>query len=552
MHEKKLLPEKYYHTYYHHLLSVIESKYLGLLSDKELYYIEQFKNLSTDAQCLYLRLQNRKGKYFRFSKFVYPEISYIQQRLQELIKKGFSETVGPHEDEVEDILQLYTRGELLSLLAYFDFPKRGLSTLYKAALVQYLAHNLPEQELWQIFREEPIIKQNFVDEALMLQFLYFGSLDMDMSQFVIRDIGNLKFEKVDESRLTATFENRQEAEDKLLMALAYKYFKALRNTETPLDYFELLQTWLSNLPALSLPAEPLLDRLIIRSGQFLEQARCPEEALLIYAKTKKAPARERRVRILKKLGHNQEAVDLCLEIINAPENANEKYFAKDFIDKVGSGKRLVKSTTQFQKQAEVISIDQAWQYNVEMGVLEWFEKKGMQGFFAENFIWRTLWGLLFWDIVFDEEHTGLHHPFQRSPDDLFTENFLLLRAGAIQDRLGLLQQAKKCKHYLKNTFQEKYGIVNPLIGWFEDLWPMLEYMLNKVPICKLEKTLLTMCKNLKDNSKGFPDLLVWDEQDYCFVEVKSPNDTLSAQQLFWLEQFKEEGINAKLVNVKWK
>ena len=549
---KKLLPEKYYHTNYHHLLFIIESKYLGLLSDNELNYIENFKKLSNNAQCLYLRLQNRKGRYFRFSKLLYPEIEDIQQGLQELIKKAFVQIVKAPADEVMDVLQLYNRNELVDLIRYFEFSGKGLSKLNKLEVVELVSRTIPKERLWQVFKEEPVIKQNFTDEALMLQFLYFGSLDMDMSQFVIRDLGNLKFEEVDESRLTATFRTRKEAEDKLMLSLAYKYFRVFRNTEEAEDYFLLIQSWLKNTQELSLVAKPLYDRLVLRSGQFLEKAKLLDQALEIYSFTQKSPARERSVRILHKLGKTAEAIDLCQLIIKLPENAHEKYFAIDFLKKLEKGNKLLKSTTWFQKGGEEINIDKTWQNNVEMGILDWFEKQGMQGFFAENYVWRAIWGLMFWDIIFDESHTGLHHPFQRSPDDLFTENFILLRGGAINERLTLLHQPKDLKKYLKKVFKEKYGVANPIIGWFEELWPMIECVVNKVPMLRLEKTLLTMCQNLKDNSKGFPDLFIWDDTDYFFVEVKSPNDTLSAQQLFWLEQFAEEGIHAKLVNVKWK
>lgn len=552
MDEKKLLPEKYYLTNYLHLLSVIESKYSLLLSNSEKLFIEYFKSLPEDEKCLFLRLQNRKGRYFRFSKFNYPEIQSLDNTLQTLIKKGFCAIVGSETDSALELLDLYNRKELLEMLSYFDITIKGLSKYNKLELVGLLQKILPEKELWEVFKEEPIIKQGFTDEALMLQFLYFGTLDLDMSQFVIRDLGNLRFETIDENRLSANFENRKDAEDKLMLSLAYRYFRELRHGTTSDDYFELIHSWLLNTTPLGFSAKPLYDRLVLKSARFLEQNKLPEEALTIYNFTQKAPSRERRARIYHKTGSNEEAIKLCNDILESPENAEEKYFAKDFLLKITGSERYVKSTSKFQKKAEVISIDKSWQYQVEMGVLDYYAThKKMEGFFAENYIWRAVWGLFFWDIIFDDEHTGLHHPFQRSPDDLFTENFLLLRNEAIKNRLRLLDDQTACYDFLANMYKVKYGIANPVIGWFEELWDILEVFISKVPLQNLKKVLLTMCQNLKDNSRGFPDLFVWNEDDYLFIEVKSPNDTLSAQQLFWLEMFNEEGINACLVNVKW-
>ena len=63
--------------------------------------------------------------------------------------------------------------------------------------------------------------------------------------------------------------------------------------------------------------------------------------------------------------------------------------------------------------------------------------------------------------------------------------------------------------------------------------------------------MLKIAENLVENSRGLPDLLVWSENHYEFVEIKSPNDTLSSQQLFWLRYFKELGVNAKVLRIKF-
>jgi hypothetical protein len=61
-----------------------------------------------------------------------------------------------------------------------------------------------------------------------------------------------------------------------------------------------------------------------------------------------------------------------------------------------------------------------------------------------------------------------------------------------------------------------------------------------------------MSKNLKDNSTGFPDLFVWKDKTYHLYEIKSPNDHLSSQQLFWLNFMQSLGIHAKIIRVHHK
>jgi hypothetical protein len=75
----------------------------------------------------------------------------------------------------------------------------------------------------------------------------------------------------------------------------------------------------------------------------------------------------------------------------------------------------------------------------------------------------------------------------------------------------------------------------------------------------MKKILHEMSKNLVEHLRGFPDLFMWDDTaldtatgQYCFVEVKSPTDNLSNQQLSWLQYFQEIGVNAKVLRVYWK
>ncbi|MEM1136291.1 MAG: hypothetical protein AAGI07_10670, partial [Bacteroidota bacterium] len=170
MEEKKILPEKYYHSYYHDLLLHVKHKYTPLLSHSEKCFITDFNRLSVDCQCLYLRLQNRKGQYFRFSKFHYPEINNINHCLQKLIKKGFCTVVGNEiEEDIIEVFNLYNRAELIALAQYFGISTYGFSKLNKLGLLNYLLTKIPFEDLLTCFQNEPIIRQGFVEEALMIQ-----------------------------------------------------------------------------------------------------------------------------------------------------------------------------------------------------------------------------------------------------------------------------------------------------------------------------------------------------------------------------------------------
>jgi hypothetical protein len=46
-------------------------------------------------------------------------------------------------------------------------------------------------------------------------------------------------------------------------------------------------------------------------------------------------------------------------------------------------------------------------------------------------------------------------------------------------------------------------------------------------------------------------LLVWNDEDYAFIEIKSPTDHLSSRQLHWQHFFAEHGVQSRIVRVNW-
>ena len=103
-------------------------------------------------------------------------------------------------------------------------------------------------------------------------------------------------------------------------------------------------------------------------------------------------------------------------------------------------------------------------------------------------------------------------------------------------------------------YESKFGIANPFVIWLEEIWVVVRKAVEVINFESLKKILHEMSKNLVENLRGFPDLFMWDEEnnEYCFVEVKSPTDNLSNQQLFWLQFFKEVGVNSKVLRVFWE
>ena len=550
------LPEKYYLDYFESLLDFVEEKCGALLSRKEKKFYRSFRQLPEPARCLFVRLSNRKGSYFRTCRLDYPEVPDLEGTLDQLVAQQFFSDLAPrHAIDLSEVLCIFPKPDLLRFFKQLDpdWAKGGRSLKKPELVEQAVDHFNGRQLIGTIRAQERVVRVNFEQELEMIRFLYFGDIHGDMSQFVVRDLGLIKTETYDEDKLQAYFKTRREAEDKLLISKVYHAFKVLRDER--LASAEAIFAWfaeqkLSRTQFCEL-AWPLFDKLSLRLGKLLEQQQHPKFALRVYQHTHLAPARERCVRLMHKLGHRDDALRLCDTILEAPQNAEERYFAQDFQDRIHKKKRT-KRTTDFLKNSDAITLDDTVRYYVEGGVLEYFCDLGYEGVHTENYLWRSFFGLLFWDIIFDQECEALHHPMQITPTDFYTPAFLRKRKKQLLARLEVLHHADRFYNIIQHHYETKVGISNPLVGWHDSILPLVAQCYDRLAPEQISRILLEMAKDLRENTRGFPDLFVWNADSYRFIEVKSPNDHLSAQQLHWLHFFREQGVTAEVIRVKWK
>ncbi len=548
------LPEKYYLDNFEALLRFVRDKSGYLLSRKEKNFIRKFNALPEDARCLFVRLTNRKGSFFRLEKLSYAEINSISETASLLCEQRFLSRLAPrHQNEFADVLSIFPKVELLSYLPKDEMP-RGYRSLKKPELIASAQAELHPKKIINTLRHlEDIVRVNYEAEVSMLRFLYFGDIHSDMTQFVVRDLGIIKHELFDEDKLQAAFKNRKEVEDTYLLLQVYQDFRILRDElAAPADD---IYRWFQNR---SLTREqfcelalPTFDRLSLRIGKMLEQQSHPKFALTMYQYTEKAPARERRVRLMYKLGLKDESLELCQQMMTDPQNAEERFFAEDFYNRITKKKRR-KQATDALKDSPSVLLPISTQGNVELGVLEHYESEGYEGCFVENYLWRGFFGLLFWDIIYDEDCEALHHPFQARPADFYTPDFLKKREGKLMQRLEVLDKPRRFKKIIRHHYDTKMGISNPMVGWHESLLPLVEQCYRQLQAKQISSVLLEMAKDLREHTRGFPDLFVWKSKEYQFIEVKSPNDQLSAQQLYWLQFFRKQKISAKVLKVKWQ
>lgn len=561
--EKIELPPKYYLEYFQYLITFVQKKYAHILNETEQSFLAQFEALTEDEKCLFIRFTNRTGSFFRTEKLKYLEIENIPEVLNMLIQKGFIEPLATsHITQAGEVLDIFNKIELMEMAKMLNIETRGKASIKKEEVLDWLLEVGDWEEIvellnYQDFTEvhalpHSVVKVGFETEVAMLKFLFFGSRHGDMTEFVTRDLGFQNYEKYDEDKMVAYFQTRQEVEDKFKVSVAREDFYLMQQSDIEtIEIYNWFMDWAdTHRKDLSEIAQPTFERFTLKVAAHLEKKKALDEALEVFRMTEEPPSRERQVRILDKFKNKEEAKALCEMMLLDYKNANEQFFAEDYLNRL-LAKKSKKAVTKHLHNSESVTIDILWKRQVEFGVINYYEQKGLKATFTENHLWRSLFGLMFWDIIFDTDTLAIHHPLQRSPSDLFKPTFFEKRKERMEERLLMLEDEHATTVYMNRIFFEKFGITNPLVEWYGGLFPLILTVLEKLSPEQLTLIMLEMARSLRENLRGFPDLFMWGDGEYSFVEVKSPTDSLSNQQLYWLRFFESINVRSKVLRVEW-
>ena len=175
---------------------------------------------------------------------------------------------------------------------------------------------------------------------------------------------------------------------------------------------------------------------------------------------------------------------------------------------------------------------------------------------AETITLRTIFGLLFWDIIFDKNIDNVFvDRFQSIPLDFQSDLFYTNRKELIDNRVELIRSSPSdiiCE-LVGQIWAEYRNVECALVSW--SLFDELEDFLGLLK-CFNGEQLGNLCdymaKNLRYCRSGGPDLVVWSTKSNTvkFVEVKGPGDRLSFKQIVWLDFFIQNSIECEVCYVK--
>jgi DNA polymerase III subunit epsilon len=533
------LPAFYYHDHFVEMLSFVRTTYGSILTDEHGAFVARFENLSKDAQCLLIRMVNRRGAIFNRTLFQYAEITDVERAADDLLACGQARQLQAGD---YDAFVMCLPKDVLFRGAKAAGRVDVRSSWAKRKFVEYFLAQVPFAVAAEHCGAAAFIALHDTRPLEFLLYLYFGKTERDLKNFALRDLGVLRTNK--ESSFQARFADGEEARacfhysrllDRFEAKSATVYQQAVSEIfggpQCPTDY-----------------AKDLRSRAACLAGQFFEKKGEKELAIQLYRAGTSAECNERLVRLLYAIGQKVDAEELLRRMIDDPASDGEHVFATDFYARKFDGRRIG-SCTELLRSGITLTVDDTYRGNPEAGVAGVMRRRGYRVFFAENTLWRTLFGLLFWDELF--ESGQLHSSFDWLPYCLKDRSFARLFDVRIGDKLEPVRSGNALALLLR-TIAARWGRPNGIFAWDHVDVDALRLLLAGVSGDGLATILRAMCEDFREMRDGFPDLMLAKDDEVSFLEIKAEGDAIRRNQLTRLRQLGNAGIRADIGRVDFR
>ena len=536
------MEDPYYLLNFQTVLQDVASRYGDLLLPEERERVAAFLALPAPARRILVRMFTRKGPWFRRDGLTYPEVEDLPAALAALTAAGFCR--GGEEAPPGDLLDLLRKAELEALLTEAGVPwRRAASRAELARLV--LAQIGPERLAAAADAVAPLGR----DWARLLFMLFFGNFEQDLTDFVLADLGHVRYEDYPVDPAGRLFQTRREVD--FLFSL-----DGLREAfEAGADLEPLTASLLAMGDAPGLRVQRRYHRLLNDVGRAWERRGQEATALACFRHGALPPARERTARLHLAAGRPAEAADTALAMAAEPQDTGEERCARRLLTRLArqeprAARWVADHPPEPPAPAVHLRVPRHPSGSVELAALGAAE--GWSGFHTENTLWNALFGLAFWDVLFAPVPGAFQHRFQAGPSDLRTPDFHARRAEAIQARLEALEAPGAPRRLLLATMEAKRGVANAFVNWKALAPGQLEAALDTIPQAALLAVLRVMAPNPAAWRSGFPDLFLHRDGVCRLWEVKGPGDALRPEQERWLGVFNRVGLEAQVAWVLYE
>ena len=550
-------PDHYYADNLIALIEGVRQQYGDILTPEESDFGEGVIAMPADAQRLLARLISRKGPLVRVDSLDFREIDDTRAALTHLIAREFVSWCP--QAPAGDLARLLTRAELAQCFGDVlaaegassvvaadngaavserraDTPPRP-ATARKHEYLEWIERSLCDSEVHQrIERRCPWVTLDIGERLELYRLLFFGDRRRDLSTFVLRDLGLARYAEYELARERRLFADRTSLDAYIALLVLGDQVDEL-GPKPPADaaVLALEALWHAHENRLF---ERRRSRILNRLGRGLERIREFDAALACYARSSMAPARERRTRILKRLGDLDAVERLRRSMRERPICPQEADFAKRF------GTRRHRAWPEETIILDVPDIDR-----VEAAAAAILTADEGRAWHLENALPMGLFGLAYWDWMFAPADGMFINAFQTAPIDLFWPDFLEARCDLCADPLAVDDETLRAA--MIDACGAHRGVANRLVDWRVFDADTLGRLLGGLGMDAVRKLIAFASADLDNARRGFPDLtVVYGPGRFEFVEVKGPNDRLRDDQYLWIDRLRAARLPVRVARCR--
>lgn len=537
----------YYLSNFQQALAWLAERYADLLSEEECAFLQTFAGLPLAARALFVRMMMRRGEHFRTSRLDYPEIGCPLQAAQGLPSAWVEQDAAL---SLAQVFALATKPELVRWFGLRGALRSARKEDLLAALAADPAHAEPRRLAhWMTAGQggEQVLFMRVSGLCERLRLMFFGNLRQDWSEFVLADLGTLRYEQIALAPEARGFRSRGDIDLYLQLRACKERYSA---GEEATGILAALPSGSFDNPWL----ESRRERLLFQLGQQCEKAGDLGQAQQVYLACRYPGARARAIRVLEKQGRFGPAHALLKLARQAPESEAERQQLLRIAPRLA--RQLGLPPALRPRAAVVPQIDLVLPPDgsrVERAVQAHLQQAQAPVFYVENALANTLFGLLCWEAIFAAIPGAFFHPFQREPADLLSADFAARRREQLERCLGRLDDGSHRAHILA-TYEAKQGLQSPFVAWGWITREILVTALDCIPAAHLKLWCLRILEDVRENRNGFPDLVQFWQQEgrYRMIEVKGPGDRLQDNQRRWLDYCAQHAMPVAVCYLQWE
>jgi len=378
-----------------------------------------------------------------------------------------------------------------------------------------------------------------------------------MTDFVLRDLGLYQFESYNIDPEHRPYRSTLNIQQHWLLYQLQTLFE-LSDISDPAVLNQLIAIIPHDIESSS-PAYRKSERLRYHLARQLERIDELPTAIEQYRQCLLPPSRERIARIRDQQGQHREALDQCVQIIEAPINDEEIQFANLFASRLVKRHDLDRPACVESQhkpyQPEIIDLELVQQDSVEIAVAEYYDLQDDADscYYVENSLFNGVLGLVIWEVMFAPLPGAFYNPFQYRPSDFYEHDFCARRSDLLAQTWQSINSNEDIWRVVSARWQQKQGLMNPLVNWQYLELDLIELALERIDYQHWRAVFSRILGDLRNNCSGFPDLVHFPPGGgYRLIEVKGPGDSLQKNQQRWMQYFHQHGIPHCVARVTWQ